>query len=563
VKLMTISYQALVAADLDALLAVGEAWLQASKEFEDHLATLDGYRSGDLKEDNWDGDSAEAGRTRIKEFVADLDERAAQARRVAAAIEDAGSIFLASQNGMTMLVGMIDKEQASLSTDGTVVPNTAKGTAAVEYASGIQSQIQAFLDDATVADEALKAAVALYAETLSSAEEAELDQLAAEEVGALQSLIDDGASPEEINEWWASLSGEEQIAMLENHPDLLGGLDGVPTDTRDYANRELLEAELDRFSPTLDADIAELQAEIDQFNDGARFLNSSYDALTDELERLEAERDRRDGLTSLQEAITEQAATGQDYFLLGYDSAGDGKAIVAVGNPDTADNTAVYVPGTGADLSGASGGLLNRAETMALDANDIPGSGETAVVMWLGYDAPDNPVLDSPSMSYAEDASAPLSSFMSGLESTNADPDGTNTTVVGHSYGTTVIGQSASEHGLATDNIVALASPGMVVENASELGIDPENFYATVAPGDMINPVAESGALGPDPTDSGVNFDMGAGTFVDWNGFGGNTFNSDNMDGDPVDIHSNYWDEDNPARKNMALIFTGNGGEIT
>ncbi|MFG3338358.1 alpha/beta hydrolase [Glycomyces sp. NPDC048151] len=560
---MPISYQALVAADLNVLQAVSEAWLQASKELEDHLATLDDYRTGDLKEDNWDGDSAEAGRSRIKEFVTDLDERAAQARRVAAAIEDACSVFLASQNGLTMLAGMIDKEQASLSADGSVVPDTAKGTAAVEYASGIQSQIQALLDDATAADEALKAAVALYAETLSAVEEAALDQLATEEVGALQSLIDDGASPEEINEWWSSLSGEEQIAMLENHPDLLGGLDGVPTDTRDYANRELLEAELDRFSPTLDEDIAELQAEIDQFNDGARFLNSSYDALTDELERLEAERDRRDGLTSLQEAITEPASTGQDYYLLGFDSAGDGKAIVSVGNPDTADNTAVYVPGTGGDLNGASGGLLNRAETMALDANDIPGSGETAVVMWLGYDAPDNPILNSPSMSYAEDASAPLSSFMSGLESTNADPDGTNTTVVGHSYGTTVIGQSASEHGLATDNIVALASPGMVVENASELGIDPDNFYATVAPLDMINLAAETSALGADPTDSGVNVDLGAGAFVDWHGFGGNTFNSDNMDGDPVDVHSNYWDENNPARKNMALIFTGNGSEVS
>ncbi|MEU5154677.1 alpha/beta hydrolase [Glycomyces sp. NPDC021274] len=560
---MPISYQALIEADIDALQAVGEAWLQVSKDLEEHLATLDDYRTGDLKADNWDGDSAEAGRTRIKEFAADLDERAAQARRVAAAVEDACSGFRTSQNGMTMLAGMIDKEQASLSADGTVVPNTAKGTAAVDYASGMQSQVNAHLEDATAADEALKAAVALYAETLSTAEEAVLDQLAAEEVGALQDLIDDGASPEEVNEWWNSLSGEEQIAMLENHPELLGGLDGVPTDTRDYANRELLEAELDRFSPTLDADIVALQAEIDQFNDGAKFLNSSYDAMTDELERLEAERDRRDGLNSLQDAIREQAATGQDFYLLGYDSAGDGKAIVSVGNPDTADNTAVYVPGTGADLSGASGGLLDRAETMALDAGDIPGSGETAVVMWLGYDAPDNPALDSPRMSYAEDASAPLSSFMSGLESTNADPDGTNTTVVGHSYGTTVIGQSASEHGLATDNIVAVASPGMVVENASELGIDPDNFYATVAPGDMINPVAETGALGPDPTDGGVNFDIGAGTFVDWHGFGGNTFTSDNMEGNAKEIHSNYWDEGNPARENLALIFTGNGDQAS
>lgn len=569
---MPITFQGLVNADFGPVKAAGEGWLELSKKLEERLETLDDFRTNGLKEEYWDGDSAEAGRTRIKELVSDLDERAGQARRVAAAVEDASITLIACQNGMSNLVAMIDSERASLNADGTIIPNTAKGTGAVEYAAGMQSQIQVLLEDATEADEALKAAVALYAETLSAAEEAALDRLAAEELGMLQELIDQGASPEKVNEWWNSLSGEEQIAMLANHPELLGGLDGVPTDTRDHANRELLEAELDRFSPSLDSDIAAIEAQLAEIeangerwtegegNLGIPHQTADYTALAEKLESLESQRDDRNTLLSLQEAITGNARTDQEYFLIDYDSAADGKAVVSVGNPDTADNTAVYVPGTGADMNGAANGLLNRAETMAADADQIPGSGETAVVMWLGYDAPDNPIMDSPSLSYAEDASAPLASFMSGLEAANSDPEGTNTTVMGHSYGTTVIGQAASEHGLATDQIVAVASPGMVVEEASELGIDPDDFYATTAPLDMIHAAAESGALGADPTDTGINFGS---VGVDWQGFGGNTFDSNNMEGSPVDIHSNYWDDGNPARKNMALIFTGNGGQTT
>ena len=73
------------------------------------------------------------------------------------------------------------------------------------------------------------------------------------------------------------------------------------------------------------------------------------------------------------------------------DSSGDGQAVVAVGNPDVADNVVTFVPGTGAELSTASGDVA-RVDRMVADANLLdPGS--TAGIMWLGYDAPDNVAL--------------------------------------------------------------------------------------------------------------------------------------------------------------------------
>ncbi|WP_051393372.1 alpha/beta hydrolase [Glycomyces arizonensis] len=377
------------------------------------------------------------------------------------------------------------------------------------------------------------------------------------------------AIPEEVNDWWNSLAEGDQELFVHELPELVGPVDGIPTEDRDTANRILLDQEIADFSPTLDEDIAVIEDRIAEIEGNWSEIVANGDSidraeeleqLREELARLQGERVTYNELVDLQSAIAEESPTGQQYYLLGYDSAGDGKAIVSVGNPDTADNTVVYVPGTGGDLDGAGGNDLQRAETMAGDAAQVAGSGETAVMVWLDYDAPNNPIMNSPSLSYAEDASEPLASFMSGLDATNHDPEETTTTVIGHSYGTTVIGQAASEYGLDTDQIVAVASPGMTVDHASELGIDPDDFYSTTAPGDLINAAAEATLiLGSDPNDGGLNIQGGG---LD-SGFGGTSFDSDNMGWSPVDIHSNYWDDGNPARKNMAMIFTGNGDQVT
>jgi pimeloyl-ACP methyl ester carboxylesterase len=590
---MPITYRALTEADFEPLSGHGETWLQFSKHLEERLAELDDFRTGDLKDENWSGDAAEAGRERIKEFVQDLDERAAQARRVAAAIDDAAVAYQNCKANLESLIADLDPElKVSVSADGTV---TALEPGKDNTVSWLQGEIQGWLDKATEADEALKAAIGLYGETLSAADEAVLDQLAANEVGSLQELIDDDASPEEVNEWWNSLSGAEQIAMLENHPELLGGLDGVPTDTRDYANRELLEAELNRYSPTLDSDIAEIEAQLEAMGDPDQWEMSSaglwmeeseeykqYQALQEELAALEDQRDRRDSLTGLQDAITGQASTGQDYYLINYDSAEDGKAIVSVGNPDSADNTAVYVPGTGADLSGF-GNEVDRAEQLALASQTASPDQETAVIAWLDYDAPDDVKpseqdgdwsTGAEDSSYAEAAGPALSQFTHGLEATS--PGDSHTTMVSHSYGTTVVGHTASEYGVEADKIIAVASPGMDTPHASGLGIGAENVYVTTAEDDAIRLTTDTYTeinAGINPVNiltgqSGYDGD-GDGSQA-WHGgvnpvhddFGAVEFASESLDSkgnettDGVDIHGGYFIPDNVALENMSYIIT-------
>jgi len=81
-------------------------------------------------------------------------------------------------------------------------------------------------------------------------------------------------------------------------------------------------------------------------------------------------------------------------YLFGYgplDYDGQGTAAIAIGNPDTADNIGVIVPGTGSCLasewfnSGRKDGINLRDQM----SNPEPAKQNT-VIMWMGYDAPDS-----------------------------------------------------------------------------------------------------------------------------------------------------------------------------
>src|SRR5690606_11257209 len=139
---------------------------------------------------------------------------------------------------------------------------------------------------------------------------------------------------------------------LAAYPRLIGGLDGLPVEVRDRANQLALQHVLG--SPATD----------DQSRDRARDL-----------------------LTRLEES--EYAPPEQRLHLIGYDLADDGRAVISVGNPDTADHTAVWVPGVNSTIDNI-GGDLTRVRDLQREADRLTrgATGDVATVMWLGYDAP-------------------------------------------------------------------------------------------------------------------------------------------------------------------------------
>jgi hypothetical protein len=253
----------------------------------------------------------------------------------------------------------------------------------------------------------------------------------------------------------------------------------------------------------------------------------------------------------------------QQAFLIGLDISGDGRAIVSSGNPDTAADVATYVPGTGSELA-KIGGDMDRSDRM-VDAAAQAGSPSTAVVTWLGYDAP-NGLINAGSESYADDGKGALGSFQDGLRASHQGDVPSHNTVLGHSYGTTVVGHAARDGGLNADELVFVASPGVGVDNAGGLHLDGVNqadigrhVHSTVAEHDMIKVTnIEVGeyegdsvdiALGPDPATTE---------------FGGQVFTSDpGTPGPPyagglsTEAHSEYWNPKSKSLDNIGRIIAG------
>lgn len=341
-----------------------------------------------------------------------------------------------------------------------------------------------------------------------------------------------------------------------NNFEQIGWLDGVPAASRDIANRLALDHADESTRAGLDQ-VKDRQAQIRAMIEQGRIWEVYPDA-TDpmtlaeiELMRLgeqqsDLEGDLR-GLTAIDKRLGDTGLPRA--YLLGVSTAGDGQAIVSVGNPDLADNVLTYVPGTGADLSKVAGDM-DRATKMADDANSADRSATTAAVFWLGYDAPDS-IPQAGQSGFAADGGRDLDGFQTGLRATHEGETASRNTVLGHSYGSTVIGHGAMSPSINADALVFVGSPGVDVNHADELtGVHPAQVYATRAEHDMIARIPDWDVIhGNDPTRDD---------------FGATVFATD--PGDPDDegaTHSKYWDDGNVSRINIAYVVTGQTEKMT
>ncbi|MFI1193147.1 alpha/beta hydrolase [Micromonospora sp. NPDC020750] len=347
-----------------------------------------------------------------------------------------------------------------------------------------------------------------------------------------------GADPSTVRAWWAGLTLAQRRWLVAREPELVGRLDGVPAAARDQANRLLV----GRWREVLLAERRRLLA---------RWPHGPLE--TAGLARVGA------ALTGLDALAARLTGGGQPRaYLLGLAPGGEGRAIVALGDPDRADRVLTYVPGMTAGLADAAG-ELGRAGRVQARCAALDPTGATAAVLWLDYDAPDF-LHEAVLPGQARDAGPALHRFQEGLRATHDGPPARQT-VLGHSYGSLVVGTAARDHGLAADALVFVGSPGVGVDRADGLRLPSGEVWASTAPDDAIrlapapdelprrvlrglSPLAavltarEDHALwfGHDPADPG---------------FGGRTFPSGRYG------HTGYWDPGNPALDGMARVVLG------
>jgi hypothetical protein len=536
------NYDDVVNLDPKAFAEEARNWQRAADGIRD--------RGNDLEQtlkklDSWTGQAADAAKPKFAAHRQRYADAAAGMSRVPAVLDDAARRLGDVHNRAWVLTREAARHGWRFQADGTVVAE-GSGVGSVpmanldQNAARLQDAIRGVIDETARVDGDVSDALRRL-----SAEAAGLAPPDQQTTAAAATAIPPrGSAPAEVKKWWDSLSPMQQESLLFTHAAELGALDGIPAVVRDRANRNHL-AELK----------GQVAAEIER-------LESKPDRTDEENARLDDARKKLHGIEDIEKRINhpDPHKAQQPAFLLGIDTAGNGRAIVAMGNPDTATNVATYVPGTGARLE-MVGADMDRADKM-LGSAAKAGSPSTSVITWIGYDAPQD-LPAAASTNYAEGAKKDLDRFQDGLRATHQGPPSHNT-VLGHSYGSTVIGHTARDEGINADELVFVGSPGVGVENASQLNFPTDHVHATVAEHDVIH-VANRETH--DPTGRRIdeihNFDptsprFGADVFTSDPGTPGPWYTG----GYSGEAHSQYWEiradgTESKSLRNIGRVIVG------
>ncbi|WP_242582882.1 alpha/beta hydrolase [Streptomyces sp. MST-110588] len=369
-----------------------------------------------------------------------------------------------------------------------------------------------------------------------------------------ESDIPKGKSPTDNKKWWESLSQERRDEYTALYPASVGALDGLPATVRDQANRVVLAES--RATAQLELDNwLKLNKEPDRYRTYySPYGRHSIDGVKVDTEEWKEWNEKKQELAGPLEgmnAIQRRLVCGSDKigapeaYLLGFSSEGNGRAIVANGNPDTADHTAVYVPGTGSNLAGIDGDIRRMADTWNA-THEFANSQNVSTITWLGYDAPQNIVKDSPFSHYADDGAPAFNSFVDGLKAANETKSSGHLTAIGHSYGTTLIGSAARQGDLNADDVVFAGSPGVQVGSAKEMDVPQGHVWNEEADRDFVPDIGRFGH-------GGSQWRLGGGTFINPSDdlFGANQMSTDTTE------HSNYWNEKSTSLLNQAAVVAG------
>ncbi|WP_131827818.1 alpha/beta hydrolase [Mycolicibacterium fortuitum] len=242
-------------------------------------------------------------------------------------------------------------------------------------------------------------------------------------------------------------------------------------------------------------------------------------------------------------------------FLTKYDPeafGGKGAAAIAIGNPDTADNTTVKVSGL---TTSVKAGSLDNPDPVNLYNETSRAAGEgkaNAVVMWMGYDAPDDQAVAVPNM--ARHGAELLAADVGALQE-NHQRGPSHLTVIGHSYGSTTVADAAAGYGMRVDDIVLIGSPGTdLAKSAADFHLPPNgHLYVGAASTDPVTYLSREHMTAPG---------LGLGTDPSIDGYGSTRFHAESSLRDYTTDHSRYFEKYSESLYNMADIASGHGDQL-
>ena len=336
------------------------------------------------------------------------------------------------------------------------------------------------------------------------------------------------ATPAEVAHWWIATPPHLRRQLLARQAAALGGLAGLPTDVRDEANRRRLAILLRQLRAERDR-LAGVLASVPLQLTRAALVKSML-AIAEGVER----------------TLATLAGRRPAARLLTLDLAGAGRVAIGLGDVDRAGHVAVVVPGMGQDAGHGLAGTVRHAADLLAEAGRQSVQ-STAVVAWIGYAAPG--WRQVPFAARARVGGRKLAVDLATLAAARTG-EPAHVTLVGHSYGSTVVGAAMQVGPRRADDLVLLGSPGVLADRVDRLGLSGRRVYVGEA---AFDPVADLGAFGADPGDQG---------------FGASRVRVDPRPGLPwpdevVAAHSHYFDPDSESLRNVARVVVGRGSDVT
>lgn len=320
-------------------------------------------------------------------------------------------------------------------------------------------------------------------------------------------MPEDTSDTRAVAEWWDSLSREEQERLADEEPDRIGNLDGVDAWARDRANRHRLDKDYADLNSRKESNEKKV-ADYEKWEASAA-IGVPAPCSEDEYNRAKSELNRQAELDKLKTALEEGAKYNGTSQLLLYDPVESGEnqdqlhAAVTVGDVDKADNIAVHVGGLTTSVDNNVVGYTAEMANVAGTAG-----GNTASVMWFGYDPPQagagsNGLFTVSETERAAAGGADLSHFLEGLhDSRQGSGEGGDPriTALGHSYGSTTLGYALTQvRDGVVDAGVFYGPPGVPAKDVSDFNVPSDSVYVMKNDQDIIGAVPNNGPMGLAP----------------------------------------------------------------
>ncbi|MCW4384812.1 alpha/beta hydrolase family protein [Salinibacterium sp. SYSU T00001] len=347
-------------------------------------------------------------------------------------------------------------------------------------------------------------------------------------------IVDELASPppaDGVVAWWSQLEEQQRDTLVGSLPRLVGNLEGVPYAARDVANRAYLRQAIE--TATSEA----------ERGDGGRTAHTAAETQLAMLREIEA-------------ALGGPGAIPAR-SLIAVDDSWPGKAVVALGDLDTADYVSYLVPGMFFTVQGqivdwTEIALDIHRDELALLHSEVAGltyESSVATVAWMGYETPN--LFTVGMLDQAREGSERLEETVAGLRSARA-ADPPHVSLIAHSYGSTAASLALARGALEIDAIAIVGSPGVGVQRAADFGMDRGSVFVAEASWD---PVVDTAFHGADPGSA----EFGA---VIMGVAGG----IDDVVGDTLGAvtgHLGYFEHGSESMRNFALIGLGRGDLVT